>query len=148
MLIVKVPFRVSFIGGGTDLEKFYKRYDGQVISTTINKYIYISLKKSNDEYTYLKYSKFEKIKSIKDIKHPIIKTIFKNYNLNNIDLSCSSDIPSGTGLASSSAFTIALLKAVKIYLGLNYNNYSIAEESCNIEINQLKEPMENKINTV
>lgn len=141
MLIVKVPLRVSFIGGGTDLQNFYKKYDGQVISTTINKYIYLSLKKSNDEFSYLKYSKFEKVKSFKDIKHPIIRTVFKNYNLNNVDLSCSSDISSGTGLASSSAFTIALLRAVKIYLGYKYNNNSIAEECCDIEIKQLKEPI-------
>lgn len=141
MIVVKVPFRVSFVGGGTDIKKFYKYHSGQVISTTINKYIYVSLKKSINNYTYLKYSKFEKVKVIEQIKHPIIRVIFQRYGITNVDLSCSSDIPAGSGLASSSAFTIAVLKAVKKFQNLEYSNKSIAQECCDIEINILKEPI-------
>lgn len=141
MIVIKVPFRVSFVGGGTDIKKFYRYHAGQVISTTINKYIYVSLKKSINKFTYLKYSKFEKVNDIEKIKHPIIRVIFKRYGITNVDLSCSSDIPAGSGLASSSAFTIAVLKAVKNFLNLEYTNASIAEECCDIEINILKEPI-------
>jgi len=141
MIIVKIPFRVSFIGGGTDIKKFYKYHSGQVISTTIDKYLYVSLKKSINKFTYLKYSKFEKVTNLEEIKHPIIRAIFKKYYINNVDLSCSSDIPAGTGLASSSAFTIAVLKAVKNYMNISYTKESIASECCEIEINTLKEPI-------
>lgn len=141
MIVIKVPFRVSFVGGGTDIKKFYKHHSGQVISTTIDKYIYVSLKKSVNNFTYLKYSKFEKVNDIEKIKHPIIRVIFRRYGITNVDLSCSSDIPAGSGLASSSAFTIAVLKAVKYFKNLEYTNESIAKECCDIEINILREPI-------
>jgi D-glycero-alpha-D-manno-heptose-7-phosphate kinase len=83
MIICKTPLRISFMGGGTDFKEFFNEYQGKVISATINKYMYVCLKKSYKEI-FLKYSKFENEKHYKYIKHPIVRETLKFYNLNNL----------------------------------------------------------------
>ena len=111
MIITKSPFRVSFVGGGSDLPSFYNHDIGAVLSVSINKYIYISSHKFfSPDQVRLKYSQTETIEKISDIKHPIFKEVLKKFNINGaLEISSNADIPSGSGLGSSSSFTANLL---------------------------------------
>lgn len=140
MIITRTPFRVSFLGGGTDLPWFYKDSPGAVISTTINKYIYIAGHAMfNPADTLLKYSKTELVKDTKDIEHPIFRAVLQRHNPGGVDISVSADIPAGTGLGSSSAFTVGLLNLAHNLLGTSVSRAKLAEEACDIEINVLGE---------
>lgn len=142
MYFTKTPLRISFIGGGSDLETFYSQSEGSVISVTINKYIYLTMHKLFEEgKLFLKYSKSENIKSLTEIKHPIIREVFTKYNIRNVDFNSSADIPAGTGLGSSSAFTVGLINLCLKHLNQFKTPLKIAEEACEIEINKLKEPI-------
>ncbi|MDB2366494.1 GHMP kinase [Flavobacteriaceae bacterium] len=142
MYFTKTPLRISFIGGGSDLETFYSQSAGSVISVTINKYIYLTMHKLFEEGNmFLKYSKSENIKSLDEISHPIIKEVFKKYNITNVDFNSSADIPGGTGLGSSSAFTVGLINLCLQYLNQSQTPLKTAKEACEIEINKLKEPI-------
>jgi len=142
MLITKTPFRISLVGGGTDLKNFYKNESGCVISTTINKYIYLSMHEYFHQGRYLlKYSKTENIGSITEIKHKIIKEVFRIFDIKNVDFNSTADIPSGTGMGSSSAFTCGLINLCSNYNGISLPNYEIARLACEIEIDILNEPI-------
>ena len=116
MIITKTPFRVSFCGGGTDLPYFYKKHSGQVLSTTIDKYMYIFVKKQTGiiEHKYkIHWNKTEFRNHISQIKHPIVKRTLQYLKIDYpIEISSYSDIPASTGLGSSSAFTVGLVKAL------------------------------------
>ncbi len=142
MIITRTPFRISFAGGGSDLKNYYEKYGGSVLSVSINKYIYLSMHPYFDEHGYLlKYSKTEQPKSVEDIQHPIIKDIFKKYDIMGVDFNSSADIPSGTGLASSSAFTVGLINLCNAYTDKYMNKQDMADLACKIEIEDLKEPI-------
>jgi len=142
MIISRTPFRISFTGGGSDLKEHYKNYGGAVLSCTINKYAYLSMHPlfEKDNY-FLKYSENEKVNSVNNIKHNIIKQVFKNYNIKGVDFNSSADIPSGTGLGSSSAFTSGLINLCSSYNRNPLSKNIIAHEACDVEINQLKCPI-------
>ena len=137
MIICKTPLRISFMGGGTDFKEFFSEYEGKVISTSINKYMYVCIKKSYKEI-FLKYSKFENEKHYRNIKHPIVREVLKHYKLNNLDISSFSDIPGGTGLGSSSAFTVSLVSAIQELKNKSLDKSKICKLSTDIEINKLK----------
>jgi D-glycero-alpha-D-manno-heptose-7-phosphate kinase len=137
MIICKTPLRISFMGGGTDFSEFFNEYQGKVISATINKYMYVCLKKSYKEI-FLKYSKFENEKHYKHLKHPIVRETLKFYNLNNVDIASFCDIPGGTGLGSSSAFTISLISTIQNLLKKKISKEKICKLSSEIEIKKLK----------
>lgn len=142
MIISRTPFRISFAGGGSDLPSFYKRENGAVLSTTIDKYMYITMHPwFEKEETVLKYSKTEVVKDIKDIKHPIFREVLQMYNVHGVDLSSIADIPSGTGLGSSSSFTVGLLNAVRAYLGKASSGEKLGELACEVEINRVGSPI-------
>ena len=142
MIITKTPFRISFAGGGSDLANYYEKFGGSVLSVTINKYIYLSMHPYFDENAYLlKYSKTENPKSVEEIQHPIIRTVFEKYGIRGVDFNSSADIPSGTGLASSSAFTAGLINLCNVYTDKYMNKEEIADFACQIEIEDLKEPI-------
>lgn len=142
MIITRTPFRISFAGGGSDLKNYYEKFGGSVLSVTINKYIYLSMHPYFDEDAYLlKYAKTEQAKTIDEIQHPIIKDVFKKYGIKGVDFNSSADIPSGTGLASSSAFTVGLINLCNIYTDIYMDKEEIAREACKIEIEDLKEPI-------
>ena len=142
MIITRTPFRISFAGGGSDLKNYYEKFGGSVLSASINKYIYLSMHPYFNENGYLlKYSKTENVDSLDKIQHPIIKTVFKKYDIKGVDFNSSADIPSGTGLASSSAFTVGLINLCNIYTDKYLNKEEIASEACKIEIEDLKEPI-------
>jgi D-glycero-alpha-D-manno-heptose-7-phosphate kinase len=135
--------RVSLVGGGTDFPYFYKKYGGLTISFAINKYMYVIVNKYYDKNKcLLKYSRTENVKKLKDIQHPLIRNSLKAMNVWGIDVNSISDIPSGSGLGSSSAFTVSLLNALYFYK----NNKSLiksqlAEMACKIEIELSKSPI-------
>lgn len=142
MLITRTPLRVSFLGGGSDFPEFYDRYGGAVLSCSISQYIYITchqLVESNE--IMLKYSKLELAKSPADVRHPVLREILSKYNLSGVDISVSSDIPAGTGLGSSSAFTVGALHTIRGYKKICSDNFALAMEACEIEIDRLKEPI-------
>lgn len=142
MIISRTPFRVSFAGGGSDLPSFYHRSTGAVLSTSIDKYMYITIHPWFEKgKTVLKYSKTEVVDAIDDIKHPIFREVLKMYNIHGVDLSSIADIPSGTGLGSSSSFTVGLLNAVRAYLGKATSGEKLGELACNVEIDRVGSPI-------
>lgn len=142
MIISRTPFRISFAGGGSDLPSFYKKEMGAVLSTSINKYMYIAIHPFFEkEKIQLKYSKTELVQSIEDIRHPIFREVLSMYKLKGVDLNSIADIPSGTGLGSSSSFTVGLLNAVRSYLGKATSGEKLAKLACKIEIEKVGSPI-------
>ena len=141
MIGVRTPFRISFFGGGTDFPNFYQKNGGSVISTSINKYMYIFIHKYFTEQIQIKYSKTELANNFDQIKHPIVREILKKFKLSGVDINSIADIPSGTGLGSSSTFTVTLLNAVYTYIGQCVSHEQLAKEASEIEIEILNEPI-------
>lgn len=142
MIITRTPFRISFAGGGSDLADYYEKYGGSVVSVTINKYMYLIMHPYFNKDSYLiKYSKTEMVNNVNDIKHPIINCLFKKYKISGVDFNSTADIPAGTGLASSSAFTVGLINLCNAYTDKYMNKEDIAKLACEIEIEDLKEPI-------
>jgi len=143
MVITQTPFRISFVGGGSDLESFYSQHPGAVLSTSINKYIYISSHNFFDENQIrLKYSQTETVKSVDEIEHRIMKQVLKKFDIHGaIEISSNGDVPSGTGLGSSSSFTVGLLHNLYARSGKFVNKQVLAEDACDIEIIRLQEPI-------
>ena len=114
MIVVKSPLRVSFVGGGTDIDYFYKLGAGNVISTSIQKYVYLFLNKSFIDQFKLNYSQTEIINNLSEIKHPLIRETLKFSKIKEkLEIAIQADVPAnGTGLGSSSAFTSGLIKAI------------------------------------
>jgi D-glycero-alpha-D-manno-heptose-7-phosphate kinase len=143
MIISKTPFRISFCGGGTDLREYYSKRQGSVVSTSIDKFMYVSVKDFFDkDKTFLKYSRTELVGNVDKIKHPIIREALKLTGiLRGVEISSMADIPSASGLGSSSAFAVGLLNALYAYLGEHKSPEELAKEACRIEIELLKEPI-------
>jgi D-glycero-alpha-D-manno-heptose-7-phosphate kinase len=144
-ILTRTPHRVSFFGGGTDLKSFYSRHEGLTLSTAISNYVYVGVKKHTkffDEKYRIVYSETELHNKIPEIKNDIVRDTLKFCNfIDPIYINSISDLPSGSGLGSSSAFTIGLLKAVYNLMGVKKNNIQLAEEACEIEINRIKKPI-------
>jgi D-glycero-alpha-D-manno-heptose-7-phosphate kinase len=143
MIITRTPFRVSFVGGGSDIPEFYKQSPGAVLSTTIDKFMYISTHRFfYDGKIRLKYSQTETVDKVDEIKHPVIKEILKKFNVEgNVEVSSMADIPSGTGLGSSSTFTVGMLYNLYARYGKYVNKEVLAEDAADIEINKLGDPI-------
>lgn len=144
MIISKTPLRISFVGGGSDLRSFYEQSGdgGAVVTTAINKYIYITVNKKFDNCIRLSYAKTEEVKNILQIEHPIVRAVLKKLNIKGVEITSIADIPSkGTGLGSSSAFTVGLLHALHAYQQKFISAYDLANMACGIEIGILKEPI-------
>lgn len=143
MIITKTPFRISFVGGGSDLEAFYSQSKGAVLSTSINKYMYISSHQFFEEDKIrIKYSQTETVQGIQELKHPILRTALEKFNINGgIEISSIADIPSGTGMGSSSSFTVGLLHNLHAVTQSYASKETLAEEACEIEIDRLQEPI-------
>lgn len=143
MIISRTPFRISFIGGGSDLPSFYTKERGAVISVTINKYMYISIHPFfNRKQINLKYSKTELCSNVNQINHPIFRETLKYLKFNGgIEIVSTADIPSGTGLGSSSSFTVGLLHSLYSFKGKFISKSRLASEACMIEIKKLGKPI-------
>ena len=145
LVVTKAPLRVSFAGGGTDIEYYYKKYEGAFISSTINKYVYVTVKKHEDifnEQYRLNYAESEICNSISSIRNEIVKECIKLIKLPYpLYISTISDVPSSSGLGSSSSFTVALLLALHTLRGDKVNAAQIVEEAVYIEVNKLRKPI-------
>lgn len=142
MIITRAPFRVSFCGGGSDIPSFYTKYGGCVLSTTIRKYMYLTIHNYfHRDRISLKYSQTEDVKSYDNIRHKYFKECLRSFEINGVEITSMADIPAGTGLGSSSSFTVALLHLLHTYKGEFVSKYKLAKEACEIEIEKLREPI-------
>ncbi len=140
MIITRTPFRVSFAGGGSDLPAFYQQHEGCVLSTTINKYMYVVIHPTfNRDETVVKYSKTEIIKNIRQIQHPIARQLLMDHKVDGVEIVSTADIPAGTGLSTSSAYTVGLIHALYAFQGKFCAQERIAREACELEIEKLGE---------
>lgn len=143
MIITKTPFRISFVGGGSDLRSFYRRRKGAVLSTTINKYMYIS---SHDFFEpdkiRTKYSVTETVSSVAELKHPILRTVLTRLQISGgVEISSIADVPSGTGMGSSSSFTVGVLHNLMVRQQRIVTKEKLAAGACEVEIDILGEPI-------
>ena len=143
MIIAGAPFRISFGGGGSDVASYYQKNRGAVLSTTIDKSMYITIHRYFEpQQTLLKYSQTELVRHVGDIQHPIFREVLQRMLPGGgIEVSSSADIPAGTGLGSSSSFTVALLHALHAHQGRFRSKEQLADEACKVEIEYLREPI-------
>ena len=145
MIISRTPFRISFVGGGTDLRAFYSREFGRLLSTTIDKYIYIAVKKQTDivDFKYrINWSKVEFRQEVDDIEHPIVREAMRMLNIDfPCEVSTFADIPAKSGLGSSSSFAVGLLNALYALKGQIVNKETLASQAAEIEVDILKRNM-------
>lgn len=143
MIISRTPLRLSFFGGGTDLKEFYGLEGGAVLSTAIDKYIFATVNKKFDDHIRVSYSKTEIVENVDQIRHELVREAMKMTGVvSGIEITTIADIPSqGTGLGSSSTFTVGLLNALHAYNGQHVPPEKLAKEACQIEIEIVKEPI-------
>ncbi len=143
MIVSRTPLRISFAGGGTDLREFYSKEYGCVLSTSINKFVYVALNKKFDGRIQLNWSKIEHVDSVDEIQHPIFREAMRLTGVDSgIELTCMADVPSsGSGLGSSSSFTVGVLNALHAFKGERAGAEQLAREACEIEIARLGEPI-------
>lgn len=143
MIITKTPFRISFVGGGSDLEAFYSRHKGAVLSTSINKYMYISSHKFFEpDKIRTKYSQTETVDRVADLKHNLLRTVLEQFDINGgLEISSIADVPAGTGMGSSSSFTVGVLHNLHAVQNKYVSKETLAAEACRIEIDVLGEPI-------
>jgi galactokinase/mevalonate kinase-like predicted kinase len=143
MIITRTPLRVSFAGGGTDLKAYYGRERGAVLSTAIDKYIYITVNRKFDDKVRVSYSVTEMVDRAADLKHELIREALNLTGISGgIEITSISDVPSqGTGLGSSSSYTVGLLNALYAYTGKLVSAERLADEACRIEIDLCGKPI-------
>jgi len=144
-ILTQTPLRISFIGGGTDINYFYRNHQGKVISAAINKYVYVHIKNHDplfQERYRISYSEVEHTQSRSEIKNLIIKSSLELLNMDEpLQISTSADLPTNAGLGSSSSFTVALLLALHTLNGKSVSPAQLAEEAAFVEINMLNSPI-------
>ena len=142
MIISKTPYRISFFGGGSDYPEWYLKNSGTVISTTINKYLYVTCRKLNKyfEHNYrVSYSIVEEVKKIDQILHPAVRETLLNFKINDgLEIHYDGDLPSKSGMGSSSSFVVGLLNVLKKYQKIKISKKELAQKSFFIERNVLK----------
>jgi D-glycero-alpha-D-manno-heptose-7-phosphate kinase len=143
MIISQTPLRISLAGGGTDLLAYYKECEGFVVSTAIDKFLYVIIKERFDDLIYVDYSKKEIVNSIDEIQHDLVREAARKAKLTKgFEVMMLADIPSeGSGLGSSSSLTVGLLNAFYNYQGILVTAERLAREACEIEIDVLKRPI-------
>ena len=141
MIISRTPLRISFFGGGSDYPEYFERKSGKVISLTINKYIYITIKRNVvSDFTFkLFYSTNEFCNDLDEIKHPVIRECLRRYKVEGVEIHVISDLPSKSGTGSSSSFTVGLVNAINTYKGISLSKEELAQEAIIIEREILKE---------
>jgi len=136
MIVARAPLRMSFVGGGSDLPSYYRQKGGAVLSTSIDKYVYVAVNKKFDDNIRVSYSLTENVEYVKQLKHPIIRNTLEFLDIQSgIEITSISDIPSqGSGLGSSSSFTVALLHALSLYKGESLTKEDLGRYASYIEI--------------
>lgn len=143
MIIIQTPLRLSLFGGGTDFPSFYKEHGGCVLTTAIDKYIFITIKNRFDDKLRVGYTKTEMIDQVDQIEHELIRESFRMTGISKgVEITTMGDIPSaGSGLGSSSTVTVGALHAMYSYLGETVTAEKLAREACKIEIEVLNKPI-------
>lgn len=143
MIVSCAPFRVSFAGGGSDIGVFYRKAGGAVLSCSIAKYSFAIVHQYFNEHKYhLKYTRTELVDTLDAIEHPLLREALRMQKIEpGIEVSSVADIPSGTGLGSSSSFAVALINALHAHRSVFASKETLAREACALEIEHLKEPI-------
>ncbi|MFY9289054.1 MAG: kinase [Alphaproteobacteria bacterium] len=147
MVIIRTPLRISFLGGGTDHPSWFRQHGGAVLSTTINKYIYLQIRKlpSIFDFNYrVVWRMVEQVAEVDDIQHPVVREVLRHYapsTLPRLEIAYNADLPSRSGLGSSSAFTVALLQGLAAQQGKIISHPELAREAIFVEQELLKEPV-------
>ncbi len=136
MIITKTPFRMSFFGGGTDMEDYFKENGGAVLSTTFDKYCYVNVRhlpRFFDYSTEISYSKTERVTNIEDIQHPAVRNAMKMLDMHEIRLTYEADLPARSGLGTSSSFAVGMLNAFYALKGKYADKKKLADEAIYLE---------------
>jgi D-glycero-alpha-D-manno-heptose-7-phosphate kinase len=143
MIVSRTPLRMSFVGGGSDMPEFYRLHGGAVLSTAIEKYVYVNVNRKFDDGIRVAYSKTEEVGHVDAVEHPIVRHALKCMSIDGgIEIATIADIPSrGTGLGSSSSFTVGLLNALAAFKGHHMSREELGRESSRIEIELCGEPI-------
>jgi D-glycero-alpha-D-manno-heptose-7-phosphate kinase len=142
MIIVQTPLRISLFGGGTDFPDYFRAEGGSVLSTTIDKYIYVIIKERFDDQIRISYTVTEIVDQVDDIAHELIREALKITGIkNSVEIITMGDIPAGTGLGSSSAVSVGALHAFHTYRDGAVSKERLAREACEIEVDILKKPI-------
>lgn len=143
MIITRAPLRISFVGGGTDIKEFYSRYPGRVISTSIDKFVYIVTNPNHFSGKFIvKYFETETANHPSEFKHDRFKESLLKLEIGSgLEIASFADLPAKTGLGSSSSFTVALMKALHSNKGKKISKEEAAQSACELEIDILKEPI-------
>jgi D-glycero-alpha-D-manno-heptose-7-phosphate kinase len=142
MIVTRTPVRIPLGGGGTDLPSYYTQHGGFLTTAAIDKYIYVTVNRRFEPSFRISYSQTEICDSVDGIKHPIVREALKLLDLKGgIEITSIADVPSNTGLGTSSAFTVGLLNALHAYKREKVSAQELAEEACYIEIELLKGPI-------
>lgn len=143
MLITQTPLRISLAGGGTDFRDFYEQEDGFVVSSAIDKFVYVIVKERFDEKIYLNYSQKEIVEDVDEIQHELVREAMRMTGVTRgVEVTTLADIPSeGSGLGSSSSLTVGLLNAFHMYHGEQVTAEQLAQEACEIEIERCGKPI-------
>ena len=143
MIITRTPFRISFFGGGTDYPSWFREFDGSVLATTINKYCYINMRYLPPFFEHkhrIVYSYIENVKELEEIKHPAVRAIFKELNVNKgLEVHHDGDLPARSGLGSSSSFSVGLINALYALEGKMISKEDLAKSAIYIEQEIIKE---------
>jgi D-glycero-alpha-D-manno-heptose-7-phosphate kinase len=142
LIIVQSPLRISLFGGGTDFPEFYLQEGGCVLSTAIDKYIFVVIKQRYDEKLRIGYTRTEMVDSVDEIQHELIREALRVTGITRgVEITTMGDIPAGSGLGSSSAVTVGALNAMHTHQGENVPASRLAREACEIEIKRLNKPI-------
>ncbi len=143
MIVVRTPLRLSFVGGGSDMQAFYDQQDGMVISSAIDKFVYVIVKERFDDKIYINYSRKECVDSVDQIEHDLVREAMRMTGVSKgVEITTLADIPSsGSGLGSSSSITVGLLHAFYAYRNILVTAEQLASEACKIEIDLIGKPI-------
>ena len=143
MIISQTPLRVSFFGGGSDIPSYYRRQGGAVLSTTIDKSVYVTVSKKFDDAVRVSYSRTEEVTSARDVEHPLVREAMALAQVDGgVEITSIADIPAkGSGLGSSSSFTTGLLNCLHAYQGQRADAERLAREACEVELDRCGEPI-------
>ena len=136
MIITKTPFRMSFFGGGTDMEEYFRENGGAVLSTTFDKYCYVNVRhlpRFFDYTTELSYSRMERVSRVEDIQHPAVREAMKMLDMHEIRLTYEADLPARSGLGTSSSFAVGMLNAFYALKGKYADKKRLADEAIYLE---------------
>lgn len=136
MLISRTPFRISFFGGGTDFEDYFKVHGGCILSTTIDKYCYINWRDLPALFSYrnqFSYSKIERFNEPDEVEHPVIREAFRYYKIDRVQIAYDADLPARSGLGASSSFSVGLINSYYRYIGQTPDKMTLAKEAIYLE---------------